>query len=242
MSETARLFVVAALLAVLLAGAAVLAGYPSVLSPGQSEDAGHSEREAASTSSHSPAGTDERAGGASPGVQVAEDGLRLAVERATFTSGAPGEPFSFRILDAQGRPVRDFEVTHERKMHFIVVRRDLTGFQHLHPAMRPDGAWSTRLDFGEGGSYRVFADFTRDAQQRTLGADVQVGGVFRPRPLPAATRVVRSDGGLKVALNAGAASAGKDARLEFEVRDRGQVVTDRLQPLPGRQRSSRGAA
>lgn len=166
-----------------------------------------------------------------PGVQVAQDGLRLAVERSRFTPGAPNALFSFRILDLQGRAVRDFEVEHERKMHFIVVRRDLTRFQHLHPTMKPDGTWSTAVDFGDGGTHRVFADFTRDGEQRTLGADVQVGGLFRPRPLPAPAQGARSDGGLEVVLRAEA--AGADTRLEFEVRDEDRVVTDRLQPYLG---------
>ncbi len=29
--------------------------------------------------------------------------------------------------------MRDFDVEHEKRMHLIVARRDLTGFQHLHP-------------------------------------------------------------------------------------------------------------
>jgi hypothetical protein len=129
--------------------------------------------------------------------------------------------------------VRDFEVAHERRMHFIVVRRDLARFQHLHPAMEADATWRIGVDFREGGTYRVFADFTRGGEQRTLGADVHVGGLFNPRPLPAPARLVRSDGGLQVALRGGAASAEEDARLEFELRDGGRVVTDRLQPYLG---------
>ena len=50
---------------------------------------------------------------------------------------------SFRILDAKGRPVRDFEVEQDKRMHLIIVRRDTQGFQHLHPRMDDDGRWST---------------------------------------------------------------------------------------------------
>ncbi len=46
MSGTTRLILIAALLAVVLAGAAMLAGYPSELTPGQSDDAGHGKHEA----------------------------------------------------------------------------------------------------------------------------------------------------------------------------------------------------
>jgi hypothetical protein len=217
-------------LVVVFGAVAVVAGYPSQLIGGESDAAGGGHGEAAHADNEG-AGTEALAAEALPGVQVAQDGLRLAVERSRFTPGGPSAPFSFRILDLQGRAVRDFEVEHERKMHFIVVRRDLTSFQHLHPTMKPDGTWSTAVDFGDGGTYRVFADFTRDGEQRTLGADVQVGGLFRPRPLPAPAQVARSDGGLEVVLRAEA--AGADTRLEFEVRDEDRVVTDRLQPYLG---------
>jgi hypothetical protein len=225
-----RLFLIAALLAVVFAGVALLAGYPSRLTPGEAGDAGHSER----AGDGQPTGMSDQSGGPLPGVQVAQDGLRLAIERSAFTAAALSEPFSFRIVDARGRPVRDFELQHERRMHLIVVRRDLTGFQHLHPKMRTDGTWTTAIDFGEGGTYRVFADFRRDGKQHTLGADVQVGGRFRPRPLPGAARVVRTDGGdLEVALRADGATPGEDVRLEFDVRDDGRAVTDRLDSYLG---------
>jgi len=112
-------------------------------------------------------------------------------------------------------------------MHLVVVRRDFADFQHLHPQLQEDGTWRQPVRFADGGSYRVFADFTRDGQQHTLGADVQVSGDFRAAALPAPQRSVRSDGGLEVTLRA------HDRRLAFEVRDRGQAVNDRLDPYLG---------
>ena len=38
--------------------------------------------------------------------------------------------------------------THTKRMHLIVVRRDLTGFQHLHPEMAADGTWAVPLRLG----------------------------------------------------------------------------------------------
>ena len=103
------------------------------------------------------------------GLAVYEGGLELAA--ATRRSCARGRPaeLRFSILGADGQPVRDFEVEHEKRMHLIVVRRDGQGFQHLHPELGDDGIWSVRLTLPEAGSYRVFADFKHDGEAQTLG-------------------------------------------------------------------------
>ena len=49
-------------------------------------------------------------------------------------------------------------------MHLIVVRRDLTGFQHLHPTTSDVGTCSVELRLASAGSYRVFADFKRNGR------------------------------------------------------------------------------
>ena len=61
-------------------------------------------------------------------------------------------------------------------MHLIVVRRDLTGFQHLHPTMTSTGTWNVGLTLPAAGSYRVFADFKRNGRNQTLARSVNVGG------------------------------------------------------------------
>ena len=54
----------------------------------------------------------------------------------------------------------DFDELHERRMHLIVVRRDGTGFRHLHPEMDAEGTWTVPVELAEAGVYRVFADFS----------------------------------------------------------------------------------
>jgi hypothetical protein len=83
------------------------------------------------------------------GLAVSESGLTLDLQRTTAT---PGKRFdlAFRILDREGRTVRDFDVEHTKRMHFIVVRRDMTGFQHVHPTQRADGL---RVSLSEGASH-----------------------------------------------------------------------------------------
>src|SRR5947207_2596949 len=47
----------------------------------------------------------------------------------------PGVPFTvtFDVIDDRGATLRQFATVHEKIMHVIVVREDLTQFQHVHP-------------------------------------------------------------------------------------------------------------
>ena len=88
-------------------------------------------------------------------------------------------------------------------MHLILARRDLTGFQHLHPELGADGTWSADVELDAAGSYRLFADFSHDDTARTLAADLRVDGAADLRPLPAPQPAAVSDGGYDVRLDAG---------------------------------------
>jgi hypothetical protein len=157
------------------------------------------------------------------GLAVAEHGLRVVVEDPELRSGAL-ERLRFRVVDARGATVRDFDVEHTKRMHLIVARRDLTGFQHLHPEMAADGTWSTPLELNEAGSYRLFADFSHDGEATTLASDLRVDGPADLVPLPAPRPTAVSDGGYYVRLDSGAARAGEEAELRFTVTKDGRPV------------------
>ena len=156
------------------------------------------------------------------GLAVSEKGLTLELARRSAPRRRTFE-LAFRILDRSGRTVRDFDVEHTKRMHFIVVRRDMTGFQHLHPTENPDGTWSVPVTLPDAGSYRVFADFSVDDKPYTLADDLTIDGSVRSHALPAPVRSVDVDG-MRVALTEGAAKAGAESELAFTVTRNGEPV------------------
>jgi hypothetical protein len=54
-------------------------------------------------------------------------------------------PLRFQVLGPDGAPVLRYQTVHDRPLHLIVVRADLTGYQHLHPGLGADGTWSVPL-------------------------------------------------------------------------------------------------
>ena len=229
MSAPVKLFGFAAVLA-LVFGVATVAG--GAVGPDRADDAaeradtpaGHGEE---------PAHGDDAGGHAADavrGLAVADDGLRLSL---ASTSLPRGREATLRFtIDGPDGPVRDFDVEHEKRMHLIVVRRDGTGFQHLHPKLAPDGTWSTPVTLPDAGAYRVFADFKR-GENETLAADLTVDGDADYRALPERTDVDTTDG-YTVGIDE------HDGKLGFDDHPRRQARRDRA--LPRRRRPPGRAA
>ena len=182
-------------------------GSPAPAAAGKAATAGHAEEAAAGVR----------------GLSATANGLTLRLSRSVLPRGRQ-TPLRFRVLAADGTPVRDFDVEHEKRMHLIVVRVDLAGFQHLHPKMSADGTWSVPLTLRAAGRYRVFADFKHADRNETLAAHVRVDGPSRHAPLPAAAPQARTSGGYRVRLDADHVRAGEETTLRFAVTRRGEPV------------------
>jgi hypothetical protein len=152
------------------------------------------------------------------GLAVTEGGLTLQLDHGVVRRG-DDHPFSFRIVGEDGLPIKDFEVEHEKRMHLILVRRDGSGFQHLHPRMTADGTWSTPMTVDEPGDYRVFADFVHEGENRTLAGDVFVDGPVDHQPLPRPVATADAGDGYQVELHEPG-----EGKLDFAVTRDGDPV------------------
>jgi hypothetical protein len=177
-----------------------------------------------------PAATDAVAAELPGGLQSTQDGYTLALTK-TIEGAAKDVPLQFRILDSSGAPVTRYVESHDKLLHLIMVRNDLSDFQHIHPLLGADGTWRVPVNLGRAGDYRVFADFTPEGGPAlTLGANLHVAGVYDPQPLPpiAATSVVD---GYTVTLS-GTPKTNESSMLTLTLRRDGRPVTD-LQPYLG---------
>ena len=153
---------------------------------------GTSHTSHASATGHSA----EEAGAANAlGLPVAADGYRIDADPVPEL---PGE-VRFRILTDDGEPVRSFTEENDALLHLIVVRRDLSGFQHLHPVLdTASGTWSTPARLDRAGTWRLIVDaLANDRDEPThvvLSSDIEVAGQFSPEPLPAPDDRTEADG------------------------------------------------
>ena len=112
------------------------------------------------------------------GLRATADGYSIKLASARLSSATPSR-ISFSILGLDLKPVRDFQVDATKLMHLIIVRRDLTNYQHIHPTMANDGTWSIDAQVASPGRYRAFADFATGGKRHVLGADLTAPEIGR---------------------------------------------------------------
>lgn len=166
---------------------------------------------------------------ASNGLTVSDGTYSLEVSRTSFAPGI-AEHVRLRVLDQDGRAIEHFdEEAPGIRMHLIVVRRDLSDYQHLHPRLHSDGSLTQSFALPQAGAYRAFADFEINGEKHVLGVDLLAAGTFTPLALPAVSRVANVDG-YRVALTA-SPHAGIETQMSFLITRDGHSV--RLDPYVG---------
>ncbi|PGA44363.1 hypothetical protein COL84_30400, partial [Bacillus pseudomycoides] len=61
------------------------------------------------------------------------------------------EKLAIEVKDSQNKPIEDYEINHEKKMHLIVVSKDLSYFNHIHPTYDRNGKFNVDVSFPKGG-------------------------------------------------------------------------------------------
>ena len=138
---------------------------------------------------------------------------------ANYTAGQPAD-LSFKVVAADGSVVNAYAVEQTKELHLVLVRSDLSGYQHIHPARATDGTWSIPVTFAKGGKYRMVADFVPviggTATGRTaVTTDLMVTGASTDTPLPAVATATTVDG-YSVTL-AGDLTSSAETELAFTV-------------------------
>ncbi len=131
-------------------------------------------------------------------VQITSDTGKIKTGQAT--------KITFKIVNERKEVLKDFTVAHEKLMHFILVRKDLQQFQHLHPDFNQQtGEFSVNVTFPTDGPYRLFPDFTPTPENPqklpvTATYDVNVGDLskYKPQAVTADTNTTKTADGYTV--------------------------------------------
>lgn len=156
-----------------------------------------------------------------------------------------GTPFDVRLKVVNpktGRLAKDFELTHDKKLHLFVVSQDLKHFQHIHPEQNPDGSFFIKVTVPDPGYYKLFSEFvpkggTMQVMVKPLITAGYDGGIdSMPAKLQPDVNRIKTADGMRVVMenDPPVMVAGERATLKYDLSDAatGRDVTD-LEPYLG---------
>ena len=166
-------------------------------------------------------------------ITPAEAGLRVEWSSEP-TVPAPGQPVTlrYRVVEAaSGRAVTDLPIDHERPMHLIVVSSDLREFQHIHPTLDANGAYSVTTTLPVG-AYTLYDEFKRGENTVLDKRALTVGTASAAVATLAVDLAPKTVGGVIVTLDAPAiVRSGEASTFTFSLTANGQPVADLTQYL-----------
>jgi hypothetical protein len=165
------------------------------------------------------------------GLRARLAGLSLAPQTHTLAAGAT-TAWRFQIIGCDGTPVRHFDRDNTKLLHLILVRTDLSGYQHLHPTLQSDGTFTIDIRVLSPGTYRAIADFVIDRRKYVLGTNLTAPGPVRNIPLAPPAEHASVDGYDVELQRPAQLTAGQEEQLTFRISRHGQPVDD-LQPYLG---------
>jgi Cu+-exporting ATPase len=140
------------------------------------------------------------------------------------------------IQDEKGKGIEKFDFNHEKLLHLIVVSKDLSYFNHIHPEYKGKGEFAITTSFPAGGEYKLIADYVPTGGSKTTQTEwIKVEGTAAA-PVPIKPDQGHSNivDGVEVTLQNNHPEAGKDFALDFTLADAATnaPITD-LQPYLG---------
>lgn len=85
---------------------------------------------------------------------------------------------SFTLYGEDGHAFgpNDLKIEHEKKMHLLLVRDDMTRFQHLHPEF-VNAAWTVKTTIPDQGNYQMYVDIAPvEEKPSVLRVPLAIGG------------------------------------------------------------------
>ncbi|WP_127531301.1 hypothetical protein [Paenibacillus kobensis] len=175
-------------------------------------------------------------------ANVSDNGYQVQVksiaEDRPLASGTD-TALMLQVLDRASMPVKQFTEDMTKLMHLIVVSRDLSSFQHLHPDYAGSGQFEVAMRFPFGGDYLLIEEFVPDDKPVTVVKQwVKVAGEQPPAAELALGGTLRQTiGGLTVTLSmmpdAQSLKAGQMVMLDYNISDAATGESVQLEPYLG---------
>lgn len=167
-----------------------------------------------------------------------EKANQVTITPATLVAGK-SQDLSVQVRSAEGKAIEKFDIQHEKLMHLIIVRNDLSYFTHVHAESIKKGKLQFTANLPADGQYTAFADYVpKGSTQQVNTQTLNVGTAKETASTTSLTpdnTLSKSVGDLKVSLLADPKTIkpGQETAITLDIKDAaGKPVTD-LQPYLG---------
>lgn len=140
-----------------------------------------------------------------------------------------GKPTQLTLAVKQSGKMVPLDISHEMKLHLMVVSEDLTWFRHIHPEEQKDGAYAITETFPTGGKYLLFSDFKPTGGKQTLNKqEIEVQGKSSPVTNDSSTKFIsKVDGYTVTLLNGNDFKTNKTQHLEISIEKDGKKLIEK---------------
>lgn len=96
-------------------------------------------------------------------------GMRIQLEDGQRLRSPGMNAFRFTVMGKDGKALTpdQLKIAHEKLIHLLVVRDDMTQFQHLHPVYE-SGAWAVTTTMAQPGDYNFYFDIAPKNEDVTV--------------------------------------------------------------------------
>lgn len=143
---------------------------------------------------------------------------------------------SIIVMNKEGKPVKDFELEHEKLMHLIVISKDLSFFEHIHPEYKGDGKFEISPNFPSGGEYKLYADFVPKGETKIVKSSVVKveGQIAQPTNLVVDQKLTKVVDGKEITLTFDHLMTNMELPMTFTIKDaKTKIPITNLQPYLG---------
>jgi len=147
---------------------------------------------------------------------------------STVTDSTAKAKFSYQdnilniqIVDDNNKPIKKFDVEHEKLLHLIIVSKDLSYFHHIHPTYKGNGVFTIDPEFPSDGTYKLYADYVPTGGSKTVSSkELTVGnGENENVPLKTDTSLTKFVDGKEITLSFDHLMENMDSTMTFTIKD-----------------------
>lgn len=138
------------------------------------------------------------------------------------------------IFNKEGNKVEDFDIEHEKLMHMMVIHKNLSYFNHIHPEYKGKGLFEVETDFPLSGDYKIIVEYKpKGTDTQTFMKKVSAAG--EPEESPIQKEIVQNieTGKYKVTINKNQLGANQDEMISFDIKETSSGKTIQVEPYLG---------